>query len=138
MRPPRRQHLNDRGASLVEFAIVLPLLVMLLLGVIEFGWAFAQNLEVKHIAREVGRLATVGASDTEVEDRACGGTIAQVTTVDSAGDTTAGGTATVTVIATLEQITGFFGWALGSVGNLKSEVEIRLEQPLDWTGPTSC
>ena len=133
-RSPNR---TESGASLVEFAIVLPLLIVLLLGVIEFGWAFAQNLEVKHIAREVGRLATVGDPDSEIDTRACSGTIAEVTTVSKAGGTSPGDTATITVTADLEQITGFFGWALGGSDNLTSNVEVRLEQDLSWTS-TSC
>lgn len=128
----------DRGATLVEFAIVLPLLVILLLGIIEFGWAFAQNLEVKHIAREVGRLATVGDPDDVIDSRSCSGTIADVDTVTmSPGSGAAGDAAIITVTASLNQITGFFGWALGSVGNLQSAVEVRLEQPFTWGG-TSC
>ena len=127
---------GERGASLVEFAIVLPLLVMLLFGIIEFGWAFAQNLEVKHIAREVGRLATVDAAAADIDARACGGTIAEVTGVTKSGDSVAGGTATVTVTADLQQITGFFAWALNDVPGLESTVEIRLEQDLAWSGTT--
>ena len=133
-----RNKRGERGASLVEFAIVLPLLVMLLFGIIEFGWAFAQNLEVKHIAREVGRIATVGDPDGIIDSRSCSGTIAEVTDVSMApGSGASGDAATITVTATLQQLTGFFSWALGSVGNLQSAVEVRLEQPFSWVG-TSC
>lgn len=129
-------HANERGATLVEFAIVLPLLVLLLFGIVEFGWAFAQNLEVKHIAREVGRIATVGDPDGVIDDRSCSGTIAQIESVTYASAGSAGDPAIITVTATLQQITGFFDWALGSVGNLNSEVEVRLEQPFSWSGTT--
>jgi Flp pilus assembly protein TadG len=132
----RRKSNSDRGASLVEFAIVLPLLVLLLFGIIEFGWAFAQNLEVKHIAREVGRLATVDDPDNQILSRTCGATIADVQSATPSGGTDPGDTVTVTVTADLQQITGFFGWALGSIGNLQSVVEIRLEQELNWAGTT--
>src|SRR5688572_1422386 len=114
----RRRQLGepDRGASLVEFAIVLPLLVLLLFGIIEFGWAFAQNLEVKHIAREVGRLATVDDPDNQILSRTCGGTIADIQSATPVGGTDPGDTVTITVVGDLQQITGFFGWALGSIG----------------------
>ena len=52
-------NLAKRGANLVEFAILAPLLVMLLFGIIEFAWIFAQNLYVRHGAREGARLAAV-------------------------------------------------------------------------------
>ena len=50
---------RERGAVLVEFAIISPVLALLLFGVIEFGWAFSQNLDVRHGAREAARLAAV-------------------------------------------------------------------------------
>lgn len=34
---------------------------MLLFGTIDFGWAFSQNIDVRHAAREGGRLAAVNA-----------------------------------------------------------------------------
>jgi Flp pilus assembly protein TadG len=49
MRPPRH---NERGVAIVEFAIVLPLLLMLVLGTIEFGRAYNTQLSVTHAARE--------------------------------------------------------------------------------------
>jgi Flp pilus assembly protein TadG len=52
---------GDRGASIVEFAIVAPVLFLLLFGIIDFGWAFSQNLDVRHAAREGARLAAVNA-----------------------------------------------------------------------------
>lgn len=127
---------DDRGANLVEFAIALPLLLLMLFGIIEFGWAFAQNLETKHIAREVGRLASVDDPDGQIPSRTCGGTIAQVQSATPVGGSAPGDTVTVTVVADLQQITGFFAWALGSVSNLQSAVEIRLEQPRTWGGTT--
>lgn len=46
---------SDRGASLVELAIVLPVLGLLLLGVIDFGQAYYLGVEVQNAA-EVGAL----------------------------------------------------------------------------------
>ena len=47
---------------MVEFALVAPLLFLLVFGIIDFGWAFSQNLDVKHAAREGARLAAVNAA----------------------------------------------------------------------------
>ena len=44
---------GERGASLVEFAILAPLLIVLVLGIVEFGWLFSQNNDVRHGPREV-------------------------------------------------------------------------------------
>lgn len=138
MRLSRRDR-SEKGASLVEFALVAPLLILLLFGIVEFGWVFAQNLEVKHIAREVGRIATVGDPDTVINSRACSGTIADVTSVSMSPSSAAAGDAvTVTVTASVQQITGLFGWVFDGVGDLESEVEIRMEQDFAWGGTGPC
>lgn len=43
--------------ALVEFAVMLPLLLILVLGVIEASWALAQQNAVRAMAREGARLA---------------------------------------------------------------------------------
>ena len=55
---------------MVEFAIVAPLLFLLVFGIIDCGWAFSQNLDVKHAAREGARLAAVNeASGSNPDNR---------------------------------------------------------------------
>lgn len=129
---------RDRGASLVEFALIAPLLFALLFGMIEFGWAFAQNLDVKHTAREAGRLAAVNATTAEIEGRVCNNDLldsANVTEISRSGGSDQGDTATLTIEADLMQITGLFNWALDPVSPLSSTVEFRLEQDAtNWNG----
>ena len=43
---------REKGASLVEFAVILPLLVLLVFGIMEAGWGFAQLVEIRNAARE--------------------------------------------------------------------------------------
>ena len=43
---------RDRGASMVEAAIVLPILVLLVFGIVEFGRAFNAQVTLTHAARE--------------------------------------------------------------------------------------
>lgn len=52
---------SERGAAAVEFALLLPLLVMLLTGIIEFGLAYNAKLTLTHAAREGVRAEIVGA-----------------------------------------------------------------------------
>ena len=52
---------GERAVALVEFAIVLPLLTLLVFGIVDFGWAFSQNIDLRNAAREGGRLAIVNA-----------------------------------------------------------------------------
>ncbi len=46
---------GDRGASLVELALALPLLMMLLVGMVSAGIAYNNQLSLTHAAREGGR-----------------------------------------------------------------------------------
>lgn len=62
---PRRKARGDHGATLVEFAIIAPLLFLLLFGVIEFGRVIATYTGVMTAAREGARYgSTVGDSPT--------------------------------------------------------------------------
>ncbi|MDI6815909.1 MAG: pilus assembly protein [Actinomycetota bacterium] len=62
---------NDVGASSVEFAIILPVLVMILFGIFEFGLAYRDYLAITHAAREGARMAAIGEfSEAEVVARA--------------------------------------------------------------------
>ncbi|HBT20210.1 MAG TPA: pilus assembly protein TadE [Peptococcaceae bacterium] len=55
-----------RGQALVELAMVIPILLMLLFGVIEFGRIFNAYLMVNQASREGARIAAVGGSDEEI------------------------------------------------------------------------
>lgn len=50
---------NQAGAVLVEFALVLPLLLLLLLGTVEFGRAFNYWIDENHLANVAARWAAV-------------------------------------------------------------------------------
>jgi Flp pilus assembly protein TadG len=58
----RRHHhrRDERGANLVEFVIILPLLVLLVFGIIEFGVNFDRKIGVNSASREGARAAIVG------------------------------------------------------------------------------
>jgi Flp pilus assembly pilin Flp len=51
---------EQEGAAAVEFALLLPLLVLLLFGIIEFGLAFNARIQATNAAREGARMAVVG------------------------------------------------------------------------------
>jgi len=66
MRVFRRRH-EDRGQAMVEFAIVLPLLLMLLVAVFEFGRAWQVFNVMTDAARHAARSAVV-ADPTVTQD----------------------------------------------------------------------
>jgi Flp pilus assembly protein TadG len=51
---------NERGQTLVEFALVLPILSLLLLGVIQFGVAFNNYITLTDAVRAGARKGAVG------------------------------------------------------------------------------
>jgi len=57
---------SQRGQAIVEFAFVLPILLTLLFGIIEFGRIFSAGLIVTHSAREGARAGAVGAVDSAI------------------------------------------------------------------------
>ena len=65
---------NERGQAMVELALVLPVLLLLLMGIVEFCRVFHSYLVITNASREGARVAVLGKSDTEIESR-----VAQVT-----------------------------------------------------------
>ncbi len=55
----RRLPRAERGASAVEFAIILPVLVLLVGAIIDFGFVFAQQLALNNGTRDAARTAIV-------------------------------------------------------------------------------
>lgn len=58
---------NQKGQALVEMALVLPILLMLVFGIIEFGRIFNAYIIVSNASREGARYAAVGRSLTDIE-----------------------------------------------------------------------
>lgn len=60
---------NERGQAMVELALVLPILLTLFMGVIEFGRAYHTYLIITSASREGARVAILGGSDASISDR---------------------------------------------------------------------
>lgn len=76
-----RKHTNrEKGAAMVEFAIILPVLLLLVFGIIEFGRAYNTQLTLTHAAREGVRTYAI------TQDAAQGKSTAELaaTTLDPA------------------------------------------------------
>jgi Flp pilus assembly protein TadG len=59
IRSLRRFVRAQSGAEVIEFALTLPLLLLVVLGIIEFGFLFQQYEVVTNAAREGARIATL-------------------------------------------------------------------------------
>ena len=56
--PIRGRH-SERGAELIEFALILPLLIFVILGLVDFGFMFQRFEVVTNAAREGARIAVL-------------------------------------------------------------------------------
>jgi Flp pilus assembly protein TadG len=54
---------HDRGQALVEFAFVLPAVLLILIGIIQFGLLFGANVTLTNAAREGARAGTIHVYD---------------------------------------------------------------------------
>lgn len=59
---------REEGQGLVEFALVLPILITILCGIIDFGWIYSQKYTVEHAAFEGARYATVCGDAVATDD----------------------------------------------------------------------
>lgn len=58
-----------RGIATVEFALILPVLLYLAFGVIEFGWMIKSQLTIANAVREGARFAALGNTSAAVRTR---------------------------------------------------------------------
>jgi len=127
-----RRH-RDEGAAAVEFALVLPVLLLLIFGIVDFGRMLNAKITVNEAAREGARAAALVDRDSGVDraTAAAGGLEIDAPDVEgcpAAPDPDANATATVTYKFTFITPIGlFFGSDLGSG-----------EIPLQSTGIMPC
>ena len=58
---------REKGQSAVEFALVLPILLLIVCGILDFGWLFYNQLSVENACREGARVGCVNAQDAQLD-----------------------------------------------------------------------
>lgn len=135
---------EERGATLVEFAIVLPVLMTLIFGIIEFGIVYNDYIGLRQGARDAARQAVVadfgalscspvGYSDSGdsrnlmclTKDRSEQDDVRVKVIVPS--PYVVGSTLTVCTQRGLQSYTGLFSGILNDI-EIKTEVKMRVEQ----------
>lgn len=124
---------SQRGQSLVETALVLPVLLIIVLGIFDFGRAIFAYNAVSNSAREGVRLAIVKQNSTEVEAEAKRSAIGldpnqiDVTfSIPDCGTVLVGCTAQVKVDHQWTAITPIIGNLVGPI-QLSSTTEMKVE-----------
>ncbi|MBA2302712.1 MAG: pilus assembly protein [Acidobacteria bacterium] len=63
---------SQRGAELIEFALIFPLLLLVVLGIIDFGFLFQRYEVLTNATREGARMAVLpGYTTPDVKSRVC-------------------------------------------------------------------
>jgi len=135
-----------RGQSIVEMALILPVLAFLLLGIMEGGRIFSSYVELQHVAREGARYASMNCTSIAVRDDQVAGWVTSTLipwlssrmstlnparlTVDFERNTLAGGTETwveldVSYLLVIE--TPMVSDITGNPFNLQSRMVMRSE-----------
>jgi len=117
-----RYRRGERGAAAVEFALVLPVLILLVFGLIEFSRVYNIQISLSNAAREGARTMAVENS-LPIARSAAIAAAPSITPAVSAGQIaitpascTAGGTVAVTINYSVSLMTGFFGATLPLTG----------------------
>lgn len=61
-----RLYRKKTGQSLVETAILLPLVLLLLMAIIDFGFLFNNYIVISNASREAARKGSLGGTDAEI------------------------------------------------------------------------
>lgn len=64
----RGRRRNERAAAAVEFALIAPLLLMLVFGIIDFGWMLMKANLVNNAARDAARAASLSGSYEDIQE----------------------------------------------------------------------
>ena len=120
---PARNAPRDRGAAAVEFALLLPMLLLLVFGIIDFGRALNAQITLTQAAREGARLDALGKSNVVAGTQAAATGLSPVTvTVTTSCPANAGAGVNATVkaaytfkfVTPISSISRMFGKSFGA------------------------
>ncbi len=88
---------RDRGAAAVEFALLLPMLLLLVCGIVDFGRALNAQITLTQAAREGARLAALSEANVVSRTQTAATGLSPVTVTVTACPSGSGPTANATV-----------------------------------------
>ncbi|NPV70762.1 MAG: pilus assembly protein [Firmicutes bacterium] len=124
---------DERGTAMVEMGLVLPVFLLVLVGVMEFGLLINAFVTVQHAAREGVRLGITGATDSEITDRVRAAAVplspalVNVSVAPAPWSRERGQPLTVTVQYTHTFLTPLISAIVGNSVTLQSALDMRME-----------
>ncbi|HCC06939.1 MAG TPA: pilus assembly protein TadG [Clostridiales bacterium] len=124
---------EERGQSVAEFALVLPIFLLILMGIIEFGLLMSDYVVVVNAAREGGRIAALGGTDQDVLQKvrdvapSLRSSALTVTTTPDEYNRRSGEEVSVVVEYQAVQILPVFENIIPEIYNVKGDITMRVE-----------
>lgn len=131
---------GEKGQAMVEFALILPLLILLLCGILDFGWIFGNQLTLNNAVREAARNTSINFDETKAPSDAFNyalaydvissrtGGVLDIDNMTIPVPTQTGDTITVSASYPLQILTPFLSTILGSdIFQIDAETSMRLE-----------
>lgn len=123
---------NRRGQSIVEMALLLPVLLMILLGILEFGRVYGAYMIISNAARDGARVGSVGGTTTQIYTTVINDTSALNTSdinvlTSTTGSGDRGDSITVTVGYDIQIMAPFLGIVVDNPMYLEVDMTMRIE-----------
>ncbi len=124
---------DTKGQSMVETALILPIILLILFGIIEFGRIFNAYIIIGNASREGARHAVVGGSDSDIigtinyNTSTLDATAISITITPSSANRVRGIAVTVKVDYDVEIVVPLISSILPSPFTLTSRTVMRME-----------
>lgn len=125
---------GEDGQAMVEFALVLPILLLILCGIVDFGWIFGHQLLANNACREAARYTAVHYYDSSTDDDQAVAKGIITSRAPSLNNPTVTltkvenkDTITISLTSKVKVLTPFLSTILGSEYNVRAQTSMRLE-----------
>lgn len=133
MRALRRRRGSSRGSVVVEFALVTPLLLMVVFGIIDFGWMIDRANVVNNATRDAARVASLDGTYADI-------TSTLTSELQDIGVTYPGPNVSVTITCTNASGSNCIGGAASYAANATSgsAVKVQVTYTHKWLTPVGA
>jgi Flp pilus assembly protein TadG len=143
-----RRARGERGQAAVEFAMVVPLLCVVIIAILHFGKVMNYWLDLNHVASEGARKAAVNTFDTDAEYDTYLRSRLETGELRTGGSASIPAPSTIYVClpegsdvgdpVTVQVSAGYEVPLIGTTLTLRGSATMRLEQPAEFAGAGAC